>query len=593
MPFFSGVWQKNFHILKEISPYLWGQEWKSKLRFITAFLFLIATMLLNIGVPLVLKESIDRFSHSIPKEANFIPILLAYGGLWTLGQITSQLRELIMFRSMERSIRVLSLKIFKHLHQLHLAFHINRKTGSLASAIEKAQLGLPHVYWGAFFFILPTLFEIFIVICLLFNFYGTIYAGVLFFILNAYLIFSISGAKWCMRAQKISNHFQNESSAWIVDSLLNYETIKYFSSYDSEVRNCDNVLKDREDAKIKKLIKVELFQLMQSFIIGIGLTALILISGISVMKGTLLISDFILINGYLLLFCTPLKLLGTILREMNAGFANIEYISDLLKVKPEVQDIPLPKHFTKQSKNISLKNVSFAYNENFPILSNISFEVPEGKTVALVGETGSGKSTIIRLLFRFYDVNKGNILINGQDIREISQESLRASIGIVPQEANLFNNSIYYNITCGNNRIPEKAVKEAAKLAHLEQFIASQPDGYQTIVGERGLKLSGGEKQRIAIARVILKRPEFYLFDEATSSLDAKTEKEVQENLREISKRCTTLIITHRLSTIMHAEEILVLSKGVIVERGNHQELLQKQGAYFMLWHTQQNQFNI
>ena len=513
--------------------------------------------------------------------------------MWTISQIISQLRSIMMFRALERGTRVLSLRIFDQLHALSLRFHLQRRTGAVTSAIERAQFGFDTIFWGLLLFIFPTLIEMLLVISLLTYFYGIFYSGVLLLIMICYLLFSILAIDRSTKKQKIYNEKRAQASARIVDSLLNFETVKYFNNERYDHEQCDKILQEQENAGTSKYFADAVVQLGQGVVIGIGLLYLTLSSGNAVISGRMNIGDFVLINGYILQFAMPLHHFGYILRQVRNGLNDMNDIMDLITLKPEIQDVPnaIALKDSTASKidqaSITFNNVIFGYDKQRTILNGISFTVPQGKTVAVVGPTGAGKSTVARLLFRFYDVSSGSILINGHDLRNITQQSLHAAIGVVPQDTVLFNNSLYYNIAYGCPSATKDDIERAIKLAHLDGFIKQLPDGYNTIVGERGLKLSGGEKQRVAIARVLLKQPAIYIFDEATSSLDTHTEQEIQRNIEEISVGATTLIIAHRLSTVTHADEILVLDNGLIVERGTHKSLLIQNELYAVLWNKQ------
>lgn len=577
-------------VISWLLPYLWVKDWKLRARIFLSLFFLGVTIVLNLGIPVLFKEVISRLAQ--PEQSSIhtaLMLLLSYGILWTISQITLNLRDLVLFRTMERGIKNLSLTIFDHLHALSLRFHVGKKTGAITSAIEKAQHAFPTIFWFLFIYIIPTMIEVLLAVAILWYFYTFTYGIVLLIILILYMLFSIAGMAWTLRAQQQSNETDVKANARIVDSLLNFATVKYFGNQEYEHEQIDEVLHAKEKAAIEKHVSSGLVHLGQGIIIGLGLIALTWLAGKAVLQGRMDVGDFILIHGYLLQFVTPLSHFGFLFRDLRQSLTDMENVIHLMQEQPEVKDSPDAKPLEiSTTAEIVFDNVKFSYEPRRAILQGVSFVVPAGKTVAIVGATGSGKSTIARLLFRFYDVTDGRILINGQDIRSVTQESLQKAIGIVPQDTVLFNNTLYYNIAYGYPEASRAEVEHAAKLAHLDNLIKDLPDGLETSVGERGLKLSGGEKQRVAIARVLLKQPYIYIFDEATSALDTQTEREIQQNLEEISEGSTTLIIAHRLSTVIHADSIVVLDKGKLVEQGTHQELLEKNGMYAKLWRRQQ-----
>lgn len=577
-------------IIMLLLPYLWINNWNLRLRIFAALFFIVITMFINVSVPLILKKIISLFGVT-NAPTNFIQLLLlAYGIFWLMGQVMSQMREIVLFRVMEHGIHLLSNDIFAHFHTLSLKFHLNRRTGAITSAIEKAQDSFPDIFWGIFLSLGPTIIEVLIAITILWRMYGSAYGLILLAILVCYTLFSIIGTEWSALAQRINNEKHFNAQARIVDSLLNFETVKYFSNQKFEEKQVDELLQESEDAATKKHVTSESVHLGQGVVIGLGLILLTWITGNNVLKGTMNVGDFILINSYLLQFAQPLSWFGYFLRKIRKGLTDMENVFNLMNIKPEIVDQPHAVVLPAECAEVEFKNVSFGYEPERLILKDISFKVPRGNSVAIVGPSGAGKSTISRLIFRFYDVTSGAIFVNGHDIRTVTQESLQKLIGIIPQDTVLFNNTLYYNIAYGRPDAAYEEVLEAASLAHLDNFIEQLPDGLETIVGERGLKLSGGEKQRVAIARVLLKRPSLYLFDEATSALDTRTEREIQKNLEEISSGTTTLIIAHRLSTVTHANTIIVLEDGSIVEQGSHQELLEKNGLYARLWKKQADQ---
>jgi ABC-type transport system involved in Fe-S cluster assembly fused permease/ATPase subunit len=573
--------------LIKLRPYLWPKDWQIRARFLVAGILLLIAIALNIGVPLVLREAINAIST--PKTAIFMAgfLLISYGSLWTLAKAIEQLRLVAMNRVVERGIRLLTLDIFDKLTKLSLRYHLDRKTGAIFSAVDRAQYAFPGLVWGLFLFVLPTLLEIIIATITLIYLYGLIYGIILAAILITFILFTLYATTWSVEALRIANEKSSHATTRIVDSILNYETIRYFGNQKYEYDRCNHFLAEREDATTRQHARVELVMLGQGIIMGIGLIILTWLSGMNVMSGSFQMGDFVLINAYLLQFMVPLGNFGHLFRDVNEGLTNLEDVIQILNEQPEVKDTVNAKYLMLHKGSIVFDKVSFGYDVHRPILREISFELPAKKNTAIVGATGSGKSTIANLLFRYYDVLNGSITIDGQDIREVSQLSLQSIIGIVSQNTALFNDTLRYNIAYGQPNATEAEIEKAIKNSHLDLLIASLPEGLNTIVGEHGLKLSGGERQRVAIARVLLKNPAIFVFDEATSSLDTKTEHLIQENIEEVSRNATTLIIAHRLSTVIHADQILVLDHGALAEAGTHNELLKLGGLYAKLWEKQ------
>lgn len=581
---------KSLKLIMSVLPFLWVNDWGLRIRLILSLIFTAIMIALHVSLPLFFRKIVNSLSACSPKDPiYFISMLLVgYGILWTVSQIITQLRAIVLYRSLEHSMRLLAMKVFNHLLSLSLRFHLDRKTGAITTAIERAEDGLDHIFWGIFLYVINTLIEIVIVITLLTFLFGWVYSTILALVMITYLLFTSMALAKSVEVQERYNEKREAAGARLVDTLLNVETVKYFNNEKYEQQQCDEILKEQEDAGVAKYQFDSISEMGQNIIIGTGLVLLTWLSGNSVMQGHMTVGDFVLINGYLLQFIYPLNHFGYIIRSIRKGLNDVNSAMNLLALKPEIKDMPHAKDLKIDTATITFDNVHFAYDERRPILKGISFTVPAGKSIAVVGATGSGKSTIARLLYRFYDVKEGAILINGIDIRTITQDSLHRAIGIVPQDTILFNNTLYYNISYGNPHAPEQEVMQAISMAHLDTFIKRLPDGYKTEVGERGLKLSGGEKQRIAIARVLLKKPAIYIFDEATSALDTQTEREIQNNLEEISTGATSLTIAHRLSTVVNSDMIIVLDHGIIAEQGTHQELLERNGLYAKLWQQQQ-----
>jgi ATP-binding cassette, subfamily B, heavy metal transporter len=572
--------------------FLWPKDPARRLSFILAFFLMGISIALNVLIPLIYKKVIQIFSSQNKSLFSLVPIILVlYCLLWFIVQVLYQVRSAIMIYALKRGLRVFFLRIFTHLHSLSLRFHMDRRTGLIINALERALTGFENIFFNVLLFMIPTLIEMIIVIILLYFFYGAFYSWGLLFITTSYLFFSLITIGYKTKKRIAFNKTRAATGFYIVDSLINFETVKYFSNAHHDSVLCDNFLKEQEIAGVAAHISEAAVQTCQNLVIGVGLLYMTLITSSAVVHGQMNVSDFVLINGYVLRFVMPLHQLGLILVQMSTGLHDMSDIMHLLEEKPEIKDIHNAISFKTDAIDITFDNVVFGYDQQRTILKGISFTVPAGKRVAIIGASGAGKSTIARLLFRSYDVSSGSILLNGHDIRSITQESLHSLIGVVPQDTVLFNNTLYYNIAYGCPTASEEEIALAIKRAYLDELIKRLPKRDQTIVGERGLKLSGGEKQRVAIARVLLKKPKIYIFDEATSSLDTCTEKEIQRNLEEIATGTTTLIIAHRLSTVVNVNQILVLDQGVIVERGSHQKLLRLNGIYANMWQKQSHNY--
>lgn len=583
--------RNDWKTLKTLLPYLWPVDAPGlRVRVLIALVLLAGAKAMNVSVPLFYKETVDALSLQGTSGLVAVPIMLlvAYGLARVMAQAFGELRDAVFARVAQRAIRDVALKTFKHLHRLALRFHVQRQTGGLTRSIERGTKGIDFLLNFMLFNILPTLLEIILVCAILWGLYGWSFAALTFGTIASYITWTLVVTEWRIKYRRTMNKSDNEANTKAVDSLLNFETVKYFTNEDHEARRYDVALRSYEEAAIKSKVTLSLLNIGQGVIISCGLSGVMILAGYGVQAGTMTLGDFVLVNSYLIQLYMPLNFLGFVYREIKQSLIDMEHMFTLLGQEAEIADAPDAKGLPSGGGDIVFENVSFSYDPRRQILKNVDFHVPAGKTCAIVGASGAGKSTLSRLLFRFYDVGAGQIKIDGTDIRTIKQNALRGAIGIVPQDTVLFNDTVYYNIAYGRPGASPGDVEEAAKLARIHDFIMGLPDGYNTVVGERGLKLSGGEKQRVAIARTILKKPRILLFDEATSALDSHTEKEIQMSLREVSSGLTTLVIAHRLSTVVEADEIIVLDQGKIVERGRHVDLLQTGGTYAGMWLKQQ-----
>lgn len=579
----------NWRVLLSLAPYL--KEFKG--RVVLSFAFLIAAKVAGVAMPWVLKLIVDDLD--LAKTAAVvvsITLLLAYGLLRFASVFLGELRDAIFARVTERAMRRVGLEVFQHLHTLDLDFHLSRKTGGLSRDIERGTSGISFLLRFLLFNIIPTLFELFLVAVILFKQFSLAYCLTVIVAILIYIIFSVVITEWRTKFVREANEQDNRSNTRAVDSLLNYETVKYFNNEHYEAKEYDQHLADWEKSRLKNRLSLAALNSGQALIIAASVTLMMIMAAKGVAAGNMTLGDFVMINAYMIQLFIPLNFLGFVYREIRQSLINVERMFELLRVEPKIVETTQAKSFPLTAGRgvaIEFRNVSFSYHPDRPILRDVSFAVAPGQKVAIVGSSGAGKSTIAKLLFRFYDPNSGGIYMNGEDIRDISLHELRRQFGVVPQDTVLFNDTIFYNIAYGNPNATEEQVYKAAEAAHLKEFIDHLPKKYQTTVGERGLKVSGGEKQRIAIARVLLKNPPVLLFDEATSALDTEAERVISTALDELAVRHTVLVIAHRLSTVMNADRILVLHQGQIVEQGTHAELLAVGGYYHSLWQHQRN----
>ena len=576
----------DWRTIRSLLPYLW--EFKG--RVILALALLVMAKIATVAVPLVLKEIIDALDQ--PRAMLVLPVLLlaGYGLLRLSSTLFGELRDAVFAKVTQRAIRRVAIKVFGHLHALSLRFHLERQTGGVSRDIERGTRGISFLLNFMLFNILPTLLEIGLVAAILLSKYNVWFSIIIFATLVAYIALTLVITEWRMIFRRTMNDMDSKANTQAIDSLLNYETVKYFNNESWEARRYDEHMQKWEVAAVRNQTSLAALNSVQSAIIAIGATLLLLLAAEGVIDGSMTLGDLVLVNAFMLQLYMPLHFLGFVYREIKHSLADMEKMFKLLAENEEIKDKPVSAELIPGDAAVNFEGVNFSYEPNRQILFNVDFYIPAGRNVAVVGHSGSGKSTLARLLFRFYDVTAGRILINDQDIRNVTQKSLRKIVGIVPQDTVLFNDSVYYNIAYGRPDANREEIFEAARAAHIHDFIESLPDKYETTVGERGLKLSGGEKQRVAIARAILKNPKILIFDEATSALDSKSEKAIQAELKRIAINRTTLTIAHRLSTIADADQILVMEGGSIIERGTHRELLAVNGTYAHMWELQQQE---
>ena len=571
-------------VVRELGPFL-KPYWR---RILLALLCLVAAKGAGLTVPLILKQLIDGLNIEPSLLVIPVALLLAYGAARLSERVFTELRQIVFARVMARTSRTVMLRVFRHLHALSMKFHLERRTGGVARDVERGGGAISDLLDWALYTILPTLLEVALVTVILMTLYDTGFAVITLVALAAYVAWTIAITEWRTQFYRASVEADTHASANAVDSLLNYETVKYFNNEEHEAQRYDRALQRMEEAQVKSYKTLAVLNIGQNAIVSLGVTALMWRAASGVVSGELTVGDLVLVNAYLLQLAIPLNLLGMMYREVKQALTNLERLFGLLGEQLEVKDRAGAKVLATTRPEVRFANVRFGYDPRREILHGVDFRIPPGGTVAVVGHSGSGKSTLSRLLYRFYDVQGGAITIDGDDIRDLTQHSLRRAIAIVPQDTVLFNDSILYNIQYGRPEASREDVEAAARAAHIHDFIQSLPDGYDTAVGERGLKLSGGEKQRVAIARALLKNPAILIFDEATSALDSQSEQAIQAELERIQVGRTALVIAHRLSTVMHADEILVMDAGRIVERGSHAALLARDGHYAQMWRLQQ-----
>lgn len=579
--------RRDWHNLHRMLPYIW--EYRG--RALLALACLILAKVANVGIPMVLKEIVDLMERSGGVELVLpVALLLAYGALRLSSTLFNELRDVVFARVRYHAMRRLSTQVLTHLHDLSLRFHLERKTGAISRDLERGTRSVSSILNYMVFSIIPMLVEFSLVALVLLSNYALVFTLITFGTVAIYVTFTFAVTEWRMDYRHSMNRLESQSSGQAVDSLINYETVKYFGNEGLELARFDGTLGEWEGAAVKSQTSMSILNFGQGLIIGLGVTAIMFYAANGVVEGEMSIGDLVLVNAFMLQLFIPLNFLGMVYRQIKYSLADMDLIFKLLEREPEISDRPGAQPLALEGGEIRFEQVSFAYQPDRQILYEVDFTVRPGEKVAVVGHSGAGKSTLSRLLFRFYDVTGGRVMVDGQDLRDVSQESLREAISIVPQDTVLFNDTIYYNLAYGRPSASREEIEQAAEMACIREFIDSLPQGYETVVGERGLKLSGGEKQRVAIARAILKRPRILVFDEATSSLDSKTEQSIQETLGQVAQHHTTLVIAHRLSTVVDADRILVMERGRIIEQGTHRELLAMAGSYQGMWQLQQEE---
>lgn len=585
--------EKGFRTIREVAPYLWPDDepWVKR-RVVAALVALFVAKLVAVGTPFFYKGAVDALSGEASGEAwvlalGAVGLTIAYGMARLLNIGFQQLRDVIFARVGQRALRQLALRTFRHIHQMSLSYHITRKTGGLSRIIERGVKGVDFLLRFLLLSIGPLLIELMMISVVLWAFFDVWYLVVVVGVITLYVVFTFKVTEWRVKLRREMNEQDTDANQKAIDSLLNFETVKYFGAEDREAARYDVAMQGYEAAALKTSYSLAFLNVGQALLITSGLVAVMVMAAFGVQNGTMTVGDFVMVNAYMIQITLPLNFLGTVYREIRQSLVDMGEMFDLLEQNTDVADRPGATPLKVDGGRVSLENLSFAYSEDRPILKHVSIDVSAGQTVAVVGPSGSGKSTIGRLLFRFYDAVGGAVKIDGQDIRDVTQESLHAAIGVVPQDTVLFNDTIGYNIAYGRDGATQADVEAAAKAAQIHDFVMGLPDGYDTQVGERGLKLSGGEKQRVGIARTFLKDPPILLLDEATSALDTETEQGIQEALERASEGRTVITIAHRLSTVAEADRIVVLEAGEVVEEGHHAELLARDGRYAALWRLQ------